>query len=116
MSQIDIAPTLLVVLGFRYLQQVLSDAMCECSPQTDRAFVSNYQTLGYLKGTASWCCRPSARSCVRRRAGGRVRPRSDPALAREAIAFYQTASHVYRTGCIATRSSWRPRRGAAERR
>jgi len=61
MSQIDIAPTLLGLLDFTYYTKFLGNDMLHSPPGSERAFVANYQTLGYLKGDRCSCCSPSAR-------------------------------------------------------
>ena len=50
MSQIDIAPTMLGLLDFRYYTKFFGRDVLRAPPESDRAFVANYQTLGYLKG------------------------------------------------------------------
>src|SRR5207244_971534 len=50
MSQIDIAPTLLGLLDFRYYTKFLGRDLLHSASDGDRAFVGNFQTLAYLKG------------------------------------------------------------------
>ena len=100
MSQIDIAPTLLGLLDFRYATKFLGRDVLHMGPETDRAFVGNFQTLAYLKGDEIAVLQPKRKVNVYRLENGRTyaaRP-PDPALMREAIAFYQVASHVFRNG------------------
>ena len=68
--------------------------------ESDRAFVSNYQTLGYLKGERLALLHPKRRSEVFRvdGAGNVVASVRDPAMVREAISFYSMASYVFRRG------------------
>jgi phosphoglycerol transferase MdoB-like AlkP superfamily enzyme len=100
MSQIDIAPTVLGVLQFDYYTKFLGHDLLHTPPSEDRAFVANYQTLGYLKGDRLLVLQPKRKieeftmQGDKLVAGGRVAP----ALAREGIAFYQVASHVFRSG------------------
>jgi len=100
MSQIDIAPTLLGLLDFRYYTKFLGRDVLNSPPQTDRAFVANFQTLGYLKGERMVVLQPGRKVDQYRIKGSERFPvrDADPALAREAIAFYQIASHVFRNG------------------
>ncbi len=100
MSQIDIAPTLLGVLDFAYYTKFLGRDVLHSPPATDRAFVANFQTLGYMKGDEIVLLQPKRKVEVLRLSGeSRVPvPASDRSLAREAIAFYQVASHVFRNG------------------
>jgi phosphoglycerol transferase MdoB-like AlkP superfamily enzyme len=100
MSQIDIAPTLLGLLGFDYYSKFFGRDVLSAPPESDRAFVANYQTLGYLKGERLALLHPKRRSEVFRvdAAGNVVASVRDPAMVREAIAFYSIASYVFRRG------------------
>jgi hypothetical protein len=100
MSQIDIAPTLVGLLGFDYYSKFLGRDVLRSAPETDRAFVANYQTLGYLKDGEMVVLQPRRATQFlplmgEARAAPGVR---DGELMREAIAFYQTAAHVFRAG------------------
>ena len=100
MSQIDIAPTLLGLLDFRYYSKFLGRDVLHAPADGDRAFVANFQTLGYLRGDQMVVLRPK-RSVERYvRANGRfiAAPGGAPDVAREAIAFYQVASHLFHSG------------------
>jgi phosphoglycerol transferase MdoB-like AlkP superfamily enzyme len=100
MSQIDIAPTLLGLLDFSYYSKFIGRDVLRSAASSDRAFVANYQTLGYLKGDRMAVLHPKRRVEVFRLADNmRVRvPVDDPALAREAIAFYALASYAFHNG------------------
>ena len=100
MSQIDIAPTLLGVLDFSYYTKFLGRDVLHSPPATDRAFVANFQTLGYLRGEEIVVLQPKRKVEVFRRRGEALIPvpAPDPSLVGEAIAFYQVASHAFRNG------------------
>jgi phosphoglycerol transferase MdoB-like AlkP superfamily enzyme len=100
MSQIDVAPTLLGLLGFDYYSKFLGRDVLHSPPGSDRAFVANYQTLGYLKGGEMVVLQPRRETRflslvgeARAASGAR-----DEQLRREAIAFYQVAAHVFHAG------------------
>lgn len=98
MSQIDIPPTLLGLLNFSYESQFLGYDLFDLEPGRERAFVSTYQELGYLRGEKLVVLRPGRRISVVKpdpRDGSAVPLRPDPALADEAIAWYQTASVLF---------------------
>ena len=100
MSQIDIPPTLLGLLDFRYYTKFLGRDVLHSAPETDRAFVANYQTLAFMKDDRIAVLQPKRRVDVYRLEQGRTYfplP-ADPALIREAISFYQVASHLFRNG------------------
>jgi len=99
MSQIDIAPTLLGLLDFRYYTKFLGRDVLHSDPSTDRAFVGNFQTLGYLKGDRMAVLHPKRKvEVVALGDGAPAHSPQDSALVREAIAFYQVASYAFRNG------------------
>ena len=100
MSQIDIAPTTLGLLEFDYYTKFFGRDVLRASPESDRAFVANYQTLGYLRGDAMVVLHPKRKSETFRvdSAMNIVQPIDDPGLLQEAIAFYSAASYVFRSG------------------
>jgi phosphoglycerol transferase MdoB-like AlkP superfamily enzyme len=100
MSQIDIAPTLLGLLDFSYYTKFLGRDVLRAPVESDRAFVGNYQTLGYLKQDKLVLLQPGRKVEVRSMPDGALLPRSagTEALRREAISFYQVSAHVFRSG------------------
>jgi phosphoglycerol transferase MdoB-like AlkP superfamily enzyme len=100
MSQIDIPPTVLGLLDFRYYTKFFGRDILHSLPGSDRAFVANYQTLGYLKGDRMVLLQPKRKAEVFRvdRAMNILGPVEDEAALREAISFYSVASHVFRSG------------------
>ena len=100
MSQIDIAPMLLGLLRFDYYSKFFGRDVLTAPPETDRAFVANYQTLGYLKPGRMVLLHPrrNAEAFKVDAAMNILAPVRDDALVREAIAWYQGASHVFRAG------------------
>jgi phosphoglycerol transferase MdoB-like AlkP superfamily enzyme len=100
MSQIDIAPTVLGLLDFDYYSKFFGRDVLASPQQSDRAFVANYQALGYLRGDRLALLYPKRKVEVFR-VDGRWNPVeavSDPETLREAIAFYSAASFVFRQG------------------
>ena len=100
MSQIDIPPTLLGLLDFDYYSKFFGRDVLNSSPESDRAFVANYQTLGYLVRDRMVLLQPRRKTeSFRVDANKNILGRADDAqLVREAIAFYSTASYVFRNG------------------
>ncbi len=102
-SQIDIVPTLLDVLGVKgsehFYAQSMFRAQTEKAPQ--RAFISNYQELGYYKNDTLIVLSPK-----RKTEAFKVDPVTldsspiavNPILLNEAIAYYQTASRAFKQG------------------
>jgi phosphoglycerol transferase MdoB-like AlkP superfamily enzyme len=97
MSQIDVPPTLLGLLGFSYESRFLGYDLFDLEPGRERAFVSTYQELGFLRGEELVVLRPGRRVSVVKPAldGSAVPARPNPALTDEAIAWYQSASDLF---------------------
>ena len=103
MSQIDLPPTILDVLRAEGEGEFFG-ARCSRRPRArPRAFISNYQALGYLKNGVL-----TVLSLNRKIETFRVDPVTfesvrvpiDRTLADEAIAYYQTASRAFRQGAL----------------
>jgi phosphoglycerol transferase MdoB-like AlkP superfamily enzyme len=100
-SQIDIAPTLLDVLGMKGDDQFFGRPFFEKGAPPQRAFISNYQELGYLKNDTLTVLLPKKRV-----ESYRIDPKTyaatpvevDPQLLTEAVAYYQTASRAFKAG------------------
>jgi phosphoglycerol transferase MdoB-like AlkP superfamily enzyme len=115
MSQIDIPPTVLGLLDFRYYTKFFGRDVLRSPPQSDRAFVANYQTLGYLKGERMVLLHPRREVEVFRVDGEKniVEAVDDPQALREAISFYSVASHVFRSGLYSDEEQTPPEQRAA---
>jgi phosphoglycerol transferase MdoB-like AlkP superfamily enzyme len=100
MSQIDVPPTLLGLLDFRYYSKFLGRDVLRAAPETDRAFVGNFQTLAYMKDDRIAVLQPKRKVDLYRLEQGRsyVPLPAETAITREAIAWYQVASHLFRNG------------------
>jgi phosphoglycerol transferase MdoB-like AlkP superfamily enzyme len=100
-SQIDIPPTILDLLGATGDDHFFGQGLFEDAKLPARAFVSNYQELGYYKDGVLTVLLPK-----RRVEAFRIDPQSfsatavepDARLTDEAIAYYQTASRAFRSG------------------
>jgi phosphoglycerol transferase MdoB-like AlkP superfamily enzyme len=102
-SQIDIAPTLLDILGAKGRQHFFGQSLfkAEREKMPERAFISNYQELGYYKNNTLIVLSPKQKA-----EAYQVDPvtfESTPValnetLLNEAIAYYQTAARAYKNG------------------
>ena len=100
-SQIDIAPTLIEVLGKSGDDYFFGRPFFESHNQQERVFISNYQELGYLSQGVLTVLLPQ-----RRVESFRIDPKTyaatpaavDPQRLNEAIAYYQTASRAFKGG------------------
>ena len=116
MSQIDIPPTLLGLLNFRYYTKFLGRDVLHAAPETDRAFVGNFQTLAMMKDDRIVVLQPKRKVDTYRLTEGRTYTPlpGDTSLTNEAIAFYQVASHLFRSGLYRYEEQREPaKRGAA---
>jgi hypothetical protein len=100
-SQIDVPPTLLDVLGVEGDDHFFGKAVSEQAGLGERAFISNYQSLGYYKRDILTVLKPR-----RQIESFRIDPKTleatpvpiDAILRDEAIAYYQTASSAFKYG------------------
>lgn len=102
MSQIDIGPTLLGMLNFSYTSKFYGYDIFKLEPGRERAFISTYQNLGYLKGGKLVILSPmfkveAFRLSEEMEPAGRI---SDENLVNEAISWYETASYAFRNGLM----------------
>lgn len=99
-SQIDVGPTLLGMLDFSYPTRFFGQDILRTPPGEERAFISNYQALGYLKHDVLTVLRPKRQvAAYRIDAQRNATPiEVDPQLLREAVAYYQGASELYKSG------------------
>jgi hypothetical protein len=88
------------LLDFRYYTKFFGRDVLRSTPETDRAFVANYQTLGYLKGDRMALLQPKRKAEVFRvdRDMNILEAVDDPKMLREAISFYSVASFAFRNG------------------
>jgi phosphoglycerol transferase MdoB-like AlkP superfamily enzyme len=101
-SQIDIPPTLLDVMGLPGDDHFFGQSVFEQRNGSRRAFISNYQELGYLKNDKLIVLGPKQRvDTFDINASGDASPAPvDPRLRDEAIAYYQSAFTAYKTGSL----------------
>lgn len=101
-SQIDIAPTLMQVLGLPQ-QGFFGESMFAGNLSEPRAFISNYQDLGYYKRDQLIVLSPKGKVTA-----FSINPTDfeatpiavDEGLRQEAIAYYQSASHAFQRGAL----------------
>jgi phosphoglycerol transferase MdoB-like AlkP superfamily enzyme len=99
-SQIDIVPTLFEAMGMPGDEHYFGTSVHEQKGEA-RAFISNYQSLGYLKNGRLTVLKPQRRveSFVVDPVTFETRPAPvDLTLRNEAIAYYQTASRAFKGG------------------
>ena len=99
-SQIDVAPTLLGMLGFGYHSKFFGHDVLHEGAKHPRALFANYQTVGYYRDGIVVELKPKGRYRIVDAATGKEL-KEDAHTARlleEAISYYQVAARAYRTG------------------
>jgi len=101
MSQADIGPTLVGWLGLSYSSRFFGYDIFSLEAGRERAFISTYQKLGYLKANRLVVLDVNRKPTVLdglpgKRAG--TAPPTDQQLIKEAISWYQSASDYFRSG------------------
>jgi phosphoglycerol transferase MdoB-like AlkP superfamily enzyme len=100
-SQIDVPPTILDLLGANGDDHFFGQGLFEEANLPARAFVSNYQELGYYKDDILTVLLPKRRVEAYRvdpRTFAATQTEANPRLTEEAIAYYQSAATAFRTG------------------
>jgi phosphoglycerol transferase MdoB-like AlkP superfamily enzyme len=98
-SQIDVAPTLLGVLNWSYKTKFFGKDILKMAPDEERAFISNYQKLGFIKNNRLTILSPQQKITYYRidpQIGEMKTDTIDQNLKKEAIIYYQSANYVYK--------------------
>jgi phosphoglycerol transferase MdoB-like AlkP superfamily enzyme len=101
-SQIDIPPSLLDAMGLPGDDHFFGQSLFEQRPENRRAFISNYQELGYLKADKLVVLGPKQRvDTFAIDANGNASPSPlDSRLRDEAVAYYQSAAKAFKEGAL----------------
>ncbi|MCK9285849.1 MAG: LTA synthase family protein [Rhodocyclaceae bacterium] len=99
-SQIDIPTTILGLLGVDYDSKFFGYDLLRLDPAQDRAFVSTYQTLGYIRNGWLVTLGPKRAVKVRRIEADAppLSPTDETKLREEAISLYEVAAQEFRSG------------------
>lgn len=102
-SQIDVGPTLLALLNVGYRSRFFGHDILHDGPAHQRAFMANYQTVGYLEGGILAELRPQRRWRLVDAATGKERAADERGMRilKEAVSYYQAAAEAYRSGALA---------------
>lgn len=98
-SQIDVAPTLLGILNWSYKSKFFGKDIVKMAPEEERAFISNYQKLGYIKNNHLTILSPQQKIThyqINPATGTTKIEPVDPEIQKEAIIYYQSANYVYK--------------------
>lgn len=101
MSQIDVGPTLLGLLNFSYTSKFFGYDIFKLEPGRERAFISTYQSLGYLRNDELVVLSPQAKTESFLVSSDRtLQPQKSGTKVNEAIAWYQSASYSFKHGLL----------------
>ncbi|WP_341755202.1 LTA synthase family protein [Candidatus Tisiphia endosymbiont of Ptychoptera albimana] len=96
-SQIDIVPTILGLLNFSYNSKFFGQDILNMP--ANRAFISTYQLLGFMKDNHLVILRPQEQAKTYKLiAEDKIEIENIPSLVEEAISFYQVAHDLYIQG------------------
>jgi len=96
-SQIDVAPTLLALLNWNYESKFFGKDILKMKPEEERAFIANYQKLGYIKNDRLTILSPQQKATfynIDRHTGKIERKSVDSEALNDAVSYYQSASFV----------------------
>ncbi len=98
-SQIDVAPTLLSMLNWTYKSKFFGKDIFKMTPAEERAFIANYQKLGFIKNDKIVILSPQQK--VRyyqfnRLTGVMLDIPADNELLKDAVGYYQSSNYVYK--------------------
>ncbi|NOU19990.1 MAG: sulfatase-like hydrolase/transferase [Bacteroidales bacterium] len=98
-SQIDVAPTLLSMLNWTYKSKFFGKDIFKMTPTEERAFIANYQKLGFIKNDKIVILSPQQK--VRyyqfnRLTGVMLDIPADNELLKDAVGYYQSSNYVYK--------------------
>jgi phosphoglycerol transferase MdoB-like AlkP superfamily enzyme len=100
-SQLDVPPTVLDVLGLPGDDHFFGQSVFEQGHTTPRAFVSSYQELGYYKNDTLIVLGPKKRAeafAIDPRTGEATPAAMNARLLDEAVAYYQSAFRAFKRG------------------
>lgn len=105
MSQIDICPTVLGLLNLSYTSSFFGFDIFKMDSLHERAFISTYQKLGYLKNHKLVILSPKQKveTFIVTADHKQIKTADDKVLEQEAISWYQSSSLLFKTGKLKSR-------------
>ena len=103
MSQIDLGPTILGLMNFSYRSKFFGYDIFKLEPGRERAFISTYQSLGYVKHDSLIILKPQktvATFTPDFKDGSATQTATNRHLVNEAVAWYQAASFQFKNGLL----------------
>lgn len=96
-SQIDVAPTLFGLLNWNYESKFFGKDILKMNPEDERAFIANYQKLGFIKNDRLTILSPQQKVTsykIDRFTGAMESQPINEELVNDAITYYQSANYV----------------------
>lgn len=100
-SQIDLDPTILGLMNMSYTSRFLGNDIFRTDPSNERIFISTYQDMGYLKDGKLVVLSPRQKVKMYKpdmRTGVNSPIPLEDSLVKQAIAWYQGASFLFKNG------------------
>jgi phosphoglycerol transferase MdoB-like AlkP superfamily enzyme len=100
-SQIDLAPTILGLMNLNYTSRFLGYDLYKTPVGNERVFISTYQDMGYIRNNKLAILSPQKKADMfipNFVSGVGSKTTQDKAFLNEAIAWYQGANYLYKTG------------------
>jgi phosphoglycerol transferase MdoB-like AlkP superfamily enzyme len=100
-SQIDLAPTILGLMNLNYTSRFLGYDLYKTPVGNERAFISTYQDMGYIRNNKLVILSPQKKAEMyipNFVSGVGSKTTQDQTSLNEAIAWYQGANYLYKTG------------------
>lgn len=98
-SQIDVAPTLLGIMNWTYDSKFFGKDILKMTPEEGRAFISNYQKLGFIKDNHLTILSPQQKVThyqINPESGEMKTVQKDAEQEKETIIYYQSANYMYK--------------------
>ena len=98
-SQIDLAPTVLGMMNINYTSRFLGFDIYRTPIERNRAFISTYQNMGFIKNNKLVILSPQKKSALYLPdflTGAATQIKQEDSLTNEAIAWYQGASYLFK--------------------
>ncbi|RPH34538.1 MAG: alkaline phosphatase family protein [Bacteroidales bacterium] len=109
-SQIDLGPTLLGLMNWTYKSKFFGKDILKMTPADERAFIANYQKLGFIKDDRLTILSPQQKASFykfNRLTGEMIEQSGDDELLKEAVIFYQSASYVQKMKLNKWEAGWK---------
>jgi phosphoglycerol transferase MdoB-like AlkP superfamily enzyme len=97
-SQIDVTPTLLAIQNWSYKSAFFGKDVLRMKPEEERAFIGNYQKLGFIRHDTLAILSPQKLFSMRKfdpKTGNEVIIKETPEIKKLTTAYYQSAEYIF---------------------